>query len=143
MLTAAKNIAELLMQMANFTRWMSLCSISSPSTTAVPHLFINNIVLNLSPPSLYFLFPSTLYLNLPSPSPQLTVVSFCSDEGGELKSQEGFMQTVRSVNNECKRVERIARMVADGCTDDKMKRVRQHLLHHALILWTDINRKQH
>ena len=44
------------------------------------------------------------------------------------------MQTVRSVKEEGKQVEKMARMVADGCTDDKMKRVRHHLLHHALIL---------
>ena len=45
-------------------------------------------------------------------------------------SQEDFMQTVRSVKEEGKQVEKMARLVADGCTDDKMKKVCQHPSHN-------------
>ena len=70
----------------------------------------------------------------PFPS-QLPVVSLCSGGDGEFKSQSNFINVAQDIKREVKDVEKKAKMVADDCSDDRMKKV-------CLTLRRDLHRLQ-
>lgn len=51
------------------------------------------------------------------------VVLLYSIEEGRVNSGEGFIEIVLNIMKEGEEVERMARMVVAGCTDDMMKKV--------------------
>ena len=55
---------------------------------------------------------------------------FPRGEGGEVHSKKELIQTARMIAKESAEVEKMARKVADACTDKRMKRVGNNLIHH-------------
>ena len=48
---------------------------------------------------------------------------FCRGEGGELASKKDFINTARLIAKESDEVVKMAKKVAEACTDKRMKRV--------------------
>ena len=59
--------------------------------------------------------------------PAIRCYSFgCRGEGGELASKKDFINTARLIAKESDEVVKMAKKVAEACTDKRMKRVNPH-----------------
>ena len=63
-----------------------------------------------------------------------SLIFSASGEDGELKSKKDFIMTARNIAKESDEVVKMAMMVAEGCTDRRMKRVSDQLLEYGILL---------
>ena len=100
--------------------------LSSSSTKAFPHQsqLISIVFLPSTPFSLSKLVSHLVFL-----LPTTFCCPLCSDEEGEITSQDDFIKTVWDIIKEGEEVESMANMVANDCTEDRIKTVCLQLLH--------------
>ena len=60
----------------------------------------------------------------PACSP-ISLVMYCRGEGGEVGSKKDLINTARLIAKESEEVVKMAKKVAEACTDKRMKRVRK------------------